>query len=193
MIKKRRIFLVLLILLTLLTPIGGWWYCQHYYTGPRSGVVVDAVTGKPIEGAVVCMLWNTSGLFTISGSALAAAYEIETDAEGKYDIPSQRYARSHWLEAVHPEDVMIYKDGYCAYKVTVYSRDVGRSYGHKDAPQPYQKQKNKARLFPLGEADSHKEHFEWVRVFGIHSWPEELLIGELQEEQERARKEKSFE
>ncbi len=190
MIKKRRIFLVLLILLTLLTPIGGWWYYQHYYTGPRSGVVVDAVTGKPIEGAVVCMLWNTSGLFTISGSALAAAYEIKTDAEGKYDIPSQRYARSHWLEAVHPEDVMIYKDGYSALEV---SQGVGRSFATGADDQVYRKHKNRAQLFPFVEADSHKEHFEWVRVFGIHSWPEELLIGELRQEQERARKEKSFE
>jgi len=45
--------------------------------GPRSGRVVDAVTGEPIEGVVVNYSWKFCG-FLIYPGATASSYETTT-------------------------------------------------------------------------------------------------------------------
>jgi hypothetical protein len=186
--KKKKVLLISLCVLLLL---GGWWYYNHYYTGSRSGKVVDAATGEPVEGAVVCMQWNTGGFMTVAGGICSALYETKTDAEGYYYIPTQRCKRFFWFEHVYNEDVMIYKEGYSGYEVFGNRHElVGRSFGHKDNEQPYRKKRNLVRLYPFKAFDSHREHFEWIQTFGIYNWPEQLLEKELQKESDRAKNEK---
>jgi hypothetical protein len=93
------------------------WYSQTH-TGSRSGQVLDANTGKPIEGAVVKYTWRTSGLLegAMGGGGKPVSYETLADKEGKYYIPNLRVKRESIFEtALRPEEVIIYKDGYAVY------------------------------------------------------------------------------
>jgi hypothetical protein len=186
--KKKKVLLVSLCVLLLL---GGIWYYNRNYTGSCSGWVVDAVTGEPVEGAVVCMQWNTGGFMMVAGGICSALYETKTDAKGHYYIPTQRCKRFFWFEGVHKEDVMIYKEGYSGYEVIGDDYElVGRSFATGAEHQPYRKKRNLVRLYPFELSDSHRRHFEWIQTFGIYNWPEKLLENELQKEMERARMEK---
>ena len=175
--KKKKILIIALLL-------GGVLYNQHYYTGSRSGKVVDAETGKPIEGAVVCMEWFTGGFMGVVGGSGAAFYETKTDEKGRYKVPSLRFHRNMWFEGVLDEDVMIYKDGHSGYRVML--RPVGISFASGSADQPYRKKRNLVRLFHFKESDSHRKHYYWIEKFGFYGWPEKLLEKELQNEIERA-------
>lgn len=187
MTKKKKKLIILLVVLTL----GGWWFYNHYYTGSRSGKVVDAATGQPIEGAVVCMQWCTGGFMTVVGGSGSAFYETKTDEKGRYRIPSLHVSRPLFFERVHDENVLIYKDEYSAYEVsgTDY-KPVGRSFASGTENQPYRKKRNLVRLYRFRKSDSHRKHFDWIRTFGIYDWPEQLLEKELQKEMERERNEK---
>jgi hypothetical protein len=174
-----------LLLLVIILVLGGLWYYCKNYTGSRSGRVLDAETGKPIEGAIVCMQWNTGGFLAVVGSSCAALYETKTDSLGRYYIPSQRVERHMWVESVHDEEAVIYKDGYGGYQV--YYRK-GWYFGSKDS-QPYHKRNNLVRLRPFDPSWSHMEHFDWLKTFGIYGFPKQLLETELQKERNRVREE----
>lgn len=184
--KKKRVLLISLCFLLLL---GGWWYYERNYTGRRSGWVVDALTGEPVEGAVVCMQWKTRGFMMMGAGRCAALYETKTDAHGRYYVPNQRFEGKQ--RNIHNEDVMIYKDGYSGYKVysNRYER-IGSSIAAGAEDQPYRKKRNIVRLYPYQSFGSHRRHLEWIQTFGIYNWPEKLLETELQKEMERARIEK---
>lgn len=185
--KKKRLLIVLLTVLVLFA----WVYYKWNFTGSRSGKVVDAKTGEPIEGAVVCMQWSGGGFFGIVASGCIALYETKTDKKGRYYIPSQRLSLWSWFKSSGKEAAMVYKDGYNAYEVS--SNDfepVGRSFGHKDEKQPYRKKRNFVRLFSFKESDSHRDHLNWIHTFGIYDWPQQLLEKELQKEMERASQER---
>lgn len=179
-VKKKWVILFVVFVL------AGWWFYNHYYTGSRSGRVVDAITGKPIKGAVVCMQWSGGGFMSIVASHCVALYETKTDEKGRYYIPSQRIEGG-----TGKESVMIYKDGYSGYKV--YGDElklVGRSFGHKNEEQTYHKRRNVVRLFPFEKPDSHRDHLRWIETYGIFGWPKQLLEKELQNEMKRAREER---
>lgn len=186
--KKKKLFVILLVILVLF----GWVYYKWNFTGSRTGKVVDAKTGEPIQGAVVCMYWSGGGFFEIVSSKCIALYETKTDNKGRYYIPSQRASMWSWFGGPGGEDVMIYKDGYNAYEVSGNDFDpVGRSFGHKEEKQPYRKKRNTVRLFPFNKkSGSHTEHLRWIHTFGIYGWPQQLLEKELQNEMEREREEK---
>ena len=184
--KKKKWLTVLLVIAVL----GGWVYYTWNFTGSRSGKVLDAATGEPIEGAVVCMQWSGGGFFEIVASGCTAFYETKTDKKGRYYIPTQRVSLWSWFGGPGDEDVMIYKDGYSAYEV--YASDmkpVGRSFGHINEKQPYRKKRNTARLYRFNPSDSHTDHLDWIKTFGIYDWPEQLLEKELQQEMEREKEE----
>ena len=125
--KKRAIYYTILIVLVLL--IGKHVY-NSFYTGPRSGVVIDADSGKPIVGAIVDVTFRKHDFFTIPTGA--AFYETRTDAQGRYYVPSQSiFNRWFFLQifiSFQYDDVLIYKDGYAAcvtryYKPEVYCKN----------------------------------------------------------------------
>ena len=175
--------------LCVLLLLGGIWYYHRNYTGSCSGTVVSAVTGEPIEGAVVCMQWKTRGFMMMGAGRCAAFYETKTDANGRYYVPNQRFEGKQ--RDIHKEDVMIYKEGYSGYEVIGDDYElVGRSFATGAEHQPYRKKRNLVRLYPFELSDSHRRHFEWIQTFGIYNWPEKLLENELQKEMERARMEK---
>ena len=54
-------------------------------TGIRTGRVTDAMTGKPIEGAIVVCNWNITEFSMEGGDTESVAiYETITDKDGRY-------------------------------------------------------------------------------------------------------------
>ena len=155
------------------------------------GQVFDANTGKPIEGAVVSYTWHVAGFLedAIGGGGKPTTYETLTDKEGKYYIPNLRVKRRNIFQwGLQPEDVLVYKDKYAAYKLLrQYKKPiVGWSFGYLDIKQPYHEKNNIVKLYPFKEGESHENHLDWI---GMHS-PErnKLLPKELEPERKRAYK-----
>jgi hypothetical protein len=188
-VKKRNI--TILVAAVILVAVCGWgiYIFYHPRIGPRSGRVVDAETGKPIEGAVVVYVWRFSDFLTLPGG-IAAFCEIITDKDGKYFIPGRRVKKELVFEGVCPESVVIYKDNYAAYKVyyTYGKPPVGRSFGYPGEQQEYQKQDNLVRLQPWKTGQSHRDHVDYVRRTRNYQ-NSQLLRQELQKEKERERDE----
>jgi hypothetical protein len=171
------------------------WYSQTH-TGSRSGQVFDAITGKPIQGAVVKYTWRTIGFLedAIGGGGSPVSHETLTDKEGKYKIPNLRVKRESLLETgLSREEVIIYKDGYARY--IVFDNDdpqVGRSFGYSNYKQNYQRKNNNVKLYPWKEGESHDAHFNSIDWRTSHySGQGELLRKELEPEKNRAQQERA--
>ncbi|OFW01898.1 MAG: hypothetical protein A3I61_02600 [Acidobacteria bacterium RIFCSPLOWO2_02_FULL_68_18] len=57
--------------------------------GPFEGQIVEAETGKPIEGAIVVVVWTHLMNYFEGGRDEIDARETVTDAEGKWRIPER--------------------------------------------------------------------------------------------------------
>jgi hypothetical protein len=83
--------------------------------GPYSGTVLDATTGKPVEGALVLFYWRKRIPNPIgSSSDLIDAKLISTIAAGKYDLPVA-FANTGLSGVLDSTHVIIYQPGYKAY------------------------------------------------------------------------------
>ncbi|MBN2063417.1 MAG: carboxypeptidase regulatory-like domain-containing protein [Sedimentisphaerales bacterium] len=180
---KRVIWLAPLIIYLIL--LYNW-----NFTGSRWGKVVDAATGKPIEGAVVCMRWFRPQFFGICGGHEAAIYETLTNKNGEYYIPNQLCDNFVWLgvfEGYDHEIVLVYKDGYCAYKVDEYGEVI--IFGAEVLGEIYRSKGNLVKLQPFH--GSHAEHRNWIVVsYRIYDWPKQLIEKELEAEIKRAKNER---
>lgn len=80
------------------------------YDGPYEGRVVDAETGKPIEGVVVLGVWYKEAP-TVAGavSSYYDARETVTDKNGNFNIPGKGLKI---LSNVGVMNVLIFKAGY---------------------------------------------------------------------------------
>lgn len=91
---------------------------KTFHTGIRSGRVVDAVTGKPIEGVVVFYDLGVREFLIESSSGRGTLHETITDKEGKYFVRDQSIeSQTGALEHLEPEEVFVYKYGYLWYRV----------------------------------------------------------------------------
>ncbi len=192
--KNLKILIIFAIPLIFIAVGLSWvWYGQTH-TGSRSGQVFDAISGKPIEGAVVNYTWTVAGFLedAIGGGGPTVTHETLTDKDGKYYIPSLRVKRENVFQwTLEPEEVLVYKDKYAAYKLyRQYKKPPeGRSFGYsrKKQNQPYRKKNNIVKLYPFKEGESHDDH---VKFIGIQSAErDKLLLKEIQKEEERAHEE----
>lgn len=93
-----------LLIILLLFPIPSCGY------GPITGTVVDAETGKPIEGAVILVEWTkTEGLPGLTSTKSFKVIEKLTDKDGKF------YIEGLSDTSVNKPDMTIYKKGYVAW------------------------------------------------------------------------------
>jgi hypothetical protein len=187
---KKRTAKILILIAAIVIVCGYMVYRLHFpCTGSRSGHVLDGVTGKPIQGVVVCYFWVFSPV--MGGDRYAANYETITDKDGKYFIPSQRAVCPNILlyGPLQREKVLIYKDGYAAY-VVFHTDDpqIGRSFGYLHEKQPYRKKNNIAKLYPFKEGESHEKHVDWIGGWTLSPQKNELLLKELEPEKTRAYK-----
>jgi hypothetical protein len=195
--KKKNLILIILITLAIpfifvITCLSGIWYSQTH-TGSRNGQVFDAITGKPIEGAVIKYTWHTSGFMAkaMGGGGKYTTYETLTDKNGKYNIPNIRIKRESLLEfALCPEEVIIYKDGYAVYVVDLASikSPVRKPIGYPNDNQTYSNKNNIVKLYPWKEDESHYRHIDWINSRTDFSGQGELLKKELEPERKRAHK-----
>lgn len=192
--KKRNIkILIIVVALTAFVALTGclfyFWYYQTH-TGSFSGRVIDAVTGDPIEGAVVTYTWRFEGFMGIVAESSATSHETVTDKEGKYFIPNQRVKRDTIIDgALQPESVLIYKNNYAVYTLwREYKKPtVCRSFGYPRKKQPYSKKNNLVKLYPWKEDESHASHVNWIECWCSDN--RTLLWKELEEERKRAEQE----
>jgi len=86
----------------------------------KSGMVLDAATGKPIEGVYVAVRWleQTSQMPLLGGTVRGQCVNrmvVRTDAEGRYRIPAQAPLATKLRPGVHTEyfwDLYTYAPGY---------------------------------------------------------------------------------
>lgn len=76
-----------------------------------TGIVADAETGEPIEGAVVLVEWTiTSGVPGMMGTKSYKVVEMISNKDGKVTLPEGPSTPS-----VNPPNVTVYKGGYVAW------------------------------------------------------------------------------
>ncbi|HWR59645.1 MAG TPA: hypothetical protein VN328_12230 [Thermodesulfovibrionales bacterium] len=104
--KRKKTLIAFLVLLVILI-----WVCITRIYLPISGTVVDAETGKPIEGATVFVWWTMpGGPVEILSSTTYKTMETVTDKEGKFRI------NGFVLNPiVNKPDLTIYKAGYVCW------------------------------------------------------------------------------
>jgi len=74
-----------------------------------TGTVVDAETGKPIEGAVILVEWTKTKGFGLTHTESYKVVEVLTDKEGKATISGT------FSPFVNPPYVTVYKKNYVAW------------------------------------------------------------------------------
>ena len=77
--------------------------------GEITGTVVDAETGKPIEGAVILVEWTKTKGLGLTHTESYKVVEVLTDKEGKATISGT------FSPFVDYPDVAVYKKGYVAW------------------------------------------------------------------------------
>jgi len=98
----------ILILLLLTCCITSCYPIRH--DGPYKGRIIDAETGKPIEGVVVLGVWYKE-IATVAGgvSSYYDAKETVTDKNGEFEIKGMGLKI---LSNIGPMHVLIFKAGY---------------------------------------------------------------------------------
>lgn len=80
-----------------------------FYPGIH-GKVVDSVTGKPIEGALVVAQWKKQHGFGLTYHSLSKITETLTDKEGAFSLTGI------YDPFVEPPEMIIYKAGYIPWR-----------------------------------------------------------------------------
>lgn len=117
--------------------------------GPYEGKIIDAETGRTIEGVVVLGVWTT---ITITpGGGVYDYYdarETVTDKNGEFFIPGMGL---RVLSNVTPMDVLIFKAGYEHIGMGQWSglKSVGWKGEYEESYDPIKKIKVKKRLYDL--------------------------------------------
>jgi len=92
---------------------GNQW--MLFYDRPIKGHVVDAETGKPLEGVLVVGMWQLSQFLSQGFGGYAKVIVAQTDREGKFKIPFW-VALKPWKVCSAMRDgapsIMLYKPGY---------------------------------------------------------------------------------
>jgi hypothetical protein len=88
---------------------------------PYHGQVVDAETGRPIEGAVVMVEWHKKPRVAMGGIAyFHNARETLTDAEGKFSLDSSPGVDWNPLTAVQEPRIAVFYPGYRPFSANEY-------------------------------------------------------------------------
>jgi hypothetical protein len=101
------------LLALLLLPFGqvrGAWGAYYH------GQVVDAETGKPIEGAVVMVEWHKRAIYSMDGGGIFHnARETVTDSDGKFSLDSSEGINWNPLTFVQAPRIIAFYPGYLPF------------------------------------------------------------------------------
>lgn len=118
--------------------------------GPFDGQIVDAVTGEPIQDAVVVGIWSYDQGDGFIGPAGSETISVQTDEVGRYRIPHaplRRRGPSLRLVSFH---LVIYKRGFAGYRSDTLFQGGSR--------RDFTSRHNRIELAKWRERDSHAEH-----------------------------------
>lgn len=89
---------------------------------PINGIVVDAETNQPVEGAVVLVEWTKAKGFGLTYTESYKVAEALSDKSGKFELPGC------YSPFVNDPNVTIYKKGYVAWNNKyIFPNDIKRS------------------------------------------------------------------
>lgn len=111
-----KLFKKLLIITSILVLLYALLHLALSYPSITT-TVVDAETGKPIEGAVVLAEWTITKGYGFTGTFSYTVVEVLTDKDGKAHIEGT------W-RSTHRPDVTVYKKGYVAWSDKVIFPDL---------------------------------------------------------------------
>ena len=115
--NKLLVYSLISVWIALFPATNGSLFGYLYWDGPYYGRVLEARTGKPIEGASVCAVWTFDYIYIIAASSFkfGNAVETVTDSEGKFYIP-WTWSISSWpLTRQNAIDLWVFKPGYDSY------------------------------------------------------------------------------
>lgn len=115
MLGRPSLFFLLLMLLSSCLAIPAQGDVAEAY----HGTVIDAETKRPIEDAVVVVVWYRKPIVTMNGPQyFHNAFEVLTDAEGKFSITADSGIDWNPLTFVLKRPrIVIFKPGYGPYPV----------------------------------------------------------------------------
>ena len=185
------LFILLLIFVILDSDLGYDFYFKKNVTvkeGSYTGRVIDAETGKPIEGAAVYMGWYThkdlnilEGLAQLGGHSeyyfLGEALAF-TDTDGRYKVPSEILSQKlHWRAKKPKVEVLIYKKGYVAYNNEM-GFDGNERFIIENPREHFKKEDNLVILQPWKPGFSHYSHVEIIN--DLHHWASNQMDSKLE-------------
>lgn len=176
MLRKKKLVLIMamiagtLILLSLFLS----------YQSSIKGRVIDAETGKPIEGAVVLVEWTKTKGFGLTYTESYKAAEAVSDKEGKFTLPGC------YSPFVNEPNVTIYKKGYVAWS----SRWIFPDY--RNMENITWKNEYVVKMQRFSENESHDKHEDFIMssinsslnieskkiLFDAFEWERELALQE---------------
>lgn len=124
--------------------------CSAYYPD-MTGTVVDAETGKPIEGAVILVEWTKRVGIGDYHTESVKVVEVLTDKDGKFKLPGI------FNPFVDPPDMTVYRKGYVAWS----SRSIFSAYEKRT--DFHWQSLLKIRLEKFKEGYSYIDHTSFIR------------------------------
>lgn len=95
------------VLLWSFSPIGSAWAANYH------GRVIDAETGKSLEGAVVAVVWHKKPILVMGGiTYYHNARETLTDAEGNFSLDASEGINWHPFTFVQEPRILVFYPGY---------------------------------------------------------------------------------
>jgi hypothetical protein len=102
------IAIIVLIAVSLGFVLPGLVYAKTYH-----GQVIDAETGKPLEGAVVVVIWHTEPRIAMDPPEyFHDAKEALTDAQGNFRLEASPAINWNPLMAIKDPNIVIFQPGY---------------------------------------------------------------------------------
>lgn len=168
----KTYYLVLIIALFFLT--------SGCYASDITGTVVDAETGKPIEGAVVLAEWTKTKGLGLTSTESYKVVEVVTDKDGKFAVSGVS------TPFVNPPHLTIYKKGYVAWNNEFIFPDYKKRTDFKwQSGHVFRLEQFKENIY------SHKEHVMFIyapvagsskipRYYDAIRWEEMMMQKEIE-------------
>ena len=123
-----RLFFALVLMMFLGASLAEMTLAATY-----SGKVVDAETGKPLQGAVIVVVWYKKAIYSMDGPEyFHNARETLTDREGNFSMDASEGINWNPLTWIETPRIAVYHPGYWPLS-DAYPREFRDPYGMDDA------------------------------------------------------------